>query len=571
MVGVRDAEIFLQRGDERRRDTGRLARQTGRPLDGDDATRHRHPLDRNGLERPRGDRHEVDRQRRCCLEHDLLLPARDLLALDRRVADRQVRLGHHQGHPERDLEFRLVPAGEGAPGVGGLELGEGVPVIVHLQAVEPGRLRVEVGREVDVQRIGARLEEVLRRHSDLVVFRRVLDGDLAVLSLQRHPVDRDVTGVKCERARPVAPGQIDVHRALVGRARRIDHQPDGFERRDDRALEACARGRRRRMRDSAREGHRDDRNDEDPRIALAAASVVVPSGLTRARQHLIYDLIAFLAGGGLIVFGFIVLRRKRLLENVPTSRIRSVAMGFAELAGRAKNRTPLAAPFSDIPCVYYRFLVEEERQGRRGREWTTIDKGQSSDPFYLQDETGALLVDPSGAETGLERSFRRVECGEGWFGRRKRVSEWWIVPGQKLFVAGTVRRLRDAVLERRVALGDRLRALKHDAEKMKTFDADHDGQIGTEEWGNAVRAVQDELVREEAKAPQEPPEESIAIGKGTDEKTFVIAERGERSLLIRLGLTAAGALLGGTAAVVVFLVSLLARSGVMGGGWVFPW
>src|SRR5881409_198126 len=66
-------------------------------------------------------------------------------------------------------------------------------------------------------------------------------------------------------------------------------------------------------------------------VALAAASVVVPSGLTRARQHLIYDLIAFLAGGGLIVFGFIVLRRKRLLENVPTSRIRSVAMGFAEL------------------------------------------------------------------------------------------------------------------------------------------------------------------------------------------------------------------------------------------------
>src|SRR5437867_13388410 len=122
-------------------------------------------------------------------------------------------------------------------------------------------------------------------------------------------------------------------------------------------------------------------------VALAAASVVVQSGLTRARQHLIYDLIAFLAGGGLIVFGFIVLRRKRLLENVPTSRIRSVAMGFAELAGRAKNRPPLAAPFSDIPCVYYRYLVEEERRrSRGGREWTTIDRGESTQPFYLQDE-----------------------------------------------------------------------------------------------------------------------------------------------------------------------------------------
>src|SRR2546428_10281733 len=230
-------------------------------------------------------------------------------------------------------------------------------------------------------------------------------------------------------------------------------------------------------------------------------------------------------------------------------------MGFAELLGNAKNRTPLVAPYSGIPCVYYRSLFEEERQRTRGgREWTTLEQGESSDPFYLQDATGALLVDPAGAETVLERSYRQIERGEGWLGRRKRYSEWWIVTGQKLFVAGTVRRLRDAVLERRAPLGDRLRALKHDAEKMKTFDADHDGQIGTEEWGNAVRAVQDELVGEEAKAPQEPPEESIAIGKGTDEKTFVIAQRGERSLLIRLGPTAAGAVSGGPAAVVLFRV-----------------
>src|SRR5213594_471721 len=262
-------------------------------------------------------------------------------------------------------------------------------------------------------------------------------------------------------------------------------------------------------------------------VALAAASVVVPSGLTRARQHLIYDLIAFLAGGGLIVFGFILLRRKRLLENVPTSRIRSVAMGFAELLGNAKNRTPLVAPYSGIPCVYYRSLFEEERQRTRGgREWTTLEQGESSDPFYLQDETGALLVDPAGAETVLERSYRQIERGEGWLGRRKRYSEWWIVTGQKLFVAGTVRRLRDAVLERRAALGDRLRALKHDPERMKAFDADHDGQISTEEWGNAVRSVQDEVLRDQvAPQPAPKPEDDVMIGKGSDETTFIIADR----------------------------------------------
>jgi len=307
-------------------------------------------------------------------------------------------------------------------------------------------------------------------------------------------------------------------------------------------------------------------------ILLAIARVFGPRALSSGGGNAIYDALAFLAGGGLIVYGFSVLRRKRLLENIPTSRIRSVAMGFAELAGRAKVRTPLAAPFSQIPCVYFRYLVEEERQrSKGGREWVTVDRGVSSEPFYLQDETGALLVDPSGAETVLQRSFQTFERGQGWFGRRKRYSEWWIVSGQKIFVAGTVRRIRDEVKERRLALGDRLRELKQDPERMKAFDTNRDGQVDAEEWGNAVRVIQDEVVREAAQAPQEAPEETILIGKGTEESTFVIAERGEKALLMRLGLTAAGSFLGGGAAVVVFLVSLLSRAGVVRGGWIVPW
>ena len=307
-------------------------------------------------------------------------------------------------------------------------------------------------------------------------------------------------------------------------------------------------------------------------VLLGTARIAFPHLARSTGERLIFDALAVLVGAGLIVFGFILLRRKRLLENVPTSRIRSVAMGFAELLGSAKNRTPLVAPYSGIPCVYYRCLLEEERQrSRGGREWATLEQGESSDPFYLQDETGALLVDPAGAETVLERSYRQIERGEGWLGRRKRYSEWWVVTGQKLFVAGTVRRLRDAVLERRAALGDRLRTLKHDPERMKTFDADHDGQISTEEWGNAVRSVQDDLVREDAAAPQEPTEDTVAIGKGSDETTFVIATRGEKSLLLRLRLEVAGSLVGGAVAVVVFSISLLTRAGLLRGGFVFPW
>jgi hypothetical protein len=305
---------------------------------------------------------------------------------------------------------------------------------------------------------------------------------------------------------------------------------------------------------------------------LAALQALGPFGPSRAWRHGLYDAAAALGGAAIIVLGFVLLRRKRLMENMPTSRIRSVAMGFAELAGTAKAKGALAAPFSDIPCVYFRYLVEQEKTRRRGgRSWETIDRGESAEPFHLQDPTGTILVDPAGAETVLARSFRKTDREGGWFSRRKRYTEWWIVAGQKVFVAGTVRRLRDMALERKVALHDRLRELKRDPQRLSAFDGDRDGQVSTEEWGNAVRAVQDEVVRDAASGRAAAPEDDILIGKGSDETTFLIADRGEKTLLGRLALQAVAALAGGAGMVVVFSVSLLARAGLLPGGWIVRW
>ena len=306
---------------------------------------------------------------------------------------------------------------------------------------------------------------------------------------------------------------------------------------------------------------------------LVALSLLGPFGARGAWRHGLYDAAAAIGGAAFIVLGFALLRRKRLIENLPTSRIRSVAMGFAELAGRAKAKTALAAPFSAITCVYFRYLVEQEKtRSRGGRTWETIDRGESGEPFHLQDPTGTILVDPAGAEIVLRRSYQKIDREGGWFSRRKRYTEWWIVPGQKVFVAGTVRRMRDLGLERRVALNDRLRELKRDPARMSAFDADSDGQVSTEEWGNAVRAVRDEVARDEAVwETLAPPEDDVLIGKGTDETTFLIADRSEKSLLGRLSLQAGAAFAGGAGAVIVFSVSLLSRSGLVPGGWIVRW
>jgi E3 Ubiquitin ligase len=304
--------------------------------------------------------------------------------------------------------------------------------------------------------------------------------------------------------------------------------------------------------------------------------VMAASGALRAFRagdgiEAVVDVAVALAGGGLIYYGFVVLRERALILNIPSSKIRSVAMGLAEIKGTARQNLPLVSPLTGVACVYYRYLVEEERRSGKRTTWVTIDSGESTQPFHLEDETGRILVDPENAETILRRDHYAVKRGEGWTGRRTRSSEWRLVPGERVFVLGTVHKLRDIVQEKRVRLTQALQELKRDQGRLMTFDTDKDGQISGEEWDGAVRKVEDDLLREEIREGSERPEDELVIGKGSLETTFVIADRGEASITRGLTLKAFGALAGGFALAVVMSVSLLARAGTLPGHLAIQW
>lgn len=61
--------------------------------------------------------------------------------------------------------------------------------------------------------------------------------------------------------------------------------------------------------------------------------------------------------GGCVLFGrgFVLWRRKRLIEDTPTARIRSMPLGRVEVFGRAEEKTALEAPLTGTRCVYYRY------------------------------------------------------------------------------------------------------------------------------------------------------------------------------------------------------------------------
>lgn len=289
-------------------------------------------------------------------------------------------------------------------------------------------------------------------------------------------------------------------------------------------------------------------------------------------------LLAVGAVSGALGFfaGLRLWRWLRWVEDVPTSKVRTMPLGRVELQGRAQEKAELRAPFSSTPCVYYRYKVEEHRrQGTRSR-WAVIDSGDSrSWPFYLEDETGRVLIDPEAAEIQVRRKLQQADCslsaGVTQFldergirlhrrlgGRRRlRISEWRIEPAEPLYVLGVAQERASLVEERRHRIHERLAALKRDPEAMAHLDTDGDGSVSAEEWEVARR-----LVVEEVAFARE--EDRIVVTRGEDGRSpFLVSDQPEPVLLRSLRWRAFGGIYGGSLLNVVCLAILLGRAGLL--------
>jgi hypothetical protein len=107
----------------------------------------------------------------------------------------------------------------------------------------------------------------------------------------------------------------------------------------------------------------------------------------------------------LFVRGFRLLQRKRLIMDTPSSKIRSASMGLVELSGLAVGPYTLPAPITGVPCYFYRTLAWQWKQNGKSSSWVKAAEESMHVPFYLDDTTGRVLVDPQGAEMDIHRDF----------------------------------------------------------------------------------------------------------------------------------------------------------------------
>ncbi len=240
---------------------------------------------------------------------------------------------------------------------------------------------------------------------------------------------------------------------------------------------------------------------------------------------------------GIIFFihAFILLKRKRTIEDCPTSRIGTMPMGQVEVHGRARQKYPLRSPYTYTNCVHYSYRVYEERwRGNRYR-WVLKEWGDSGNiPFYIEDDTGRVLVLPE--EAVIKAGDREVVWGDGIFGAhtrsygtKRRVVEQFIPEGRYLYVMGFARRTKARERIKKERLIARLRSLKKDPRLLRDYDIDGDGRISEDEWDRARRDVEEEILLDGSTA-----EDAIAIGEHPTGGLFYIADRQEDVIISSL-------------------------------------
>jgi len=182
-----------------------------------------------------------------------------------------------------------------------------------------------------------------------------------------------------------------------------------------------------------------------------------------------------LAALGCLFGAFWALRRKRTIDDLPTSKTQGVFIGLAELKGTAESETPLTSYLGGVPCVQYDWQVDEhwsrtvtetytdskghtQVRTRTESGWAKVAGGSQSIPFYLKDDAGVIRIVPDGAKIHNVKTFDETASRGSplYFGKgpeheidnsthKRRFHETALPLHTMLYVVGQARERQDVV------------------------------------------------------------------------------------------------------------------------------
>ncbi len=206
------------------------------------------------------------------------------------------------------------------------------------------------------------------------------------------------------------------------------------------------------------------------------APFIRPAMLGSAEDFVVYLPIVAAAIALLCLYAaHRAMRRRRLVQDLPTSTTAGVFIGLVELKGTAEVERPLVSHLTELRCVYYQWSVAEQwsrivtetytdskgniqTRTRTESGWTTLASGGEQIPFYLRDGEGVVLVHPAGAHVEPSGVLSKT-CGRSdpfYYGKgpshsipnsdhRRRFVETAILLHADLYVVGQAREREDIV------------------------------------------------------------------------------------------------------------------------------
>ncbi len=178
------------------------------------------------------------------------------------------------------------------------------------------------------------------------------------------------------------------------------------------------------------------------------------------------------------------IKRRRIVDDTPTSKTTGVFIGMVELNGRAISPQPLISYLAESECVHFSWSVEEhwektvresytdsngKTQWRTRTEsgWETVASGSESIPFLLQDDHGEILIHPTGADLQSASIFSESSSPNAplYFAKgpasaishsthRRRFTESAITNGAAVYIIGQARERTDIVAAEIAASND---------------------------------------------------------------------------------------------------------------------
>lgn len=143
---------------------------------------------------------------------------------------------------------------------------------------------------------------------------------------------------------------------------------------------------------------------------LLSALMLAPAAPPGRGDGMLWGLFALVflgIGLGMLYTGVLEYRRYWYAQDLPTSPVRSAAAGLVEVKGRAVAAgETLTSPFAERACLLCQYVIHSSSSSDESP--FPADFGVVGVPFYVEDDTGRMLVRPAGAEINLPHRLAQL-------------------------------------------------------------------------------------------------------------------------------------------------------------------